>query len=94
MLTGKQFKRHRAFLTIVQACALGSVYSSDPRVWSEGVDIPLSRGWKWHDQVVAHSTFQDTLSLHELQTYCVRVNAPSHISSNFIIAISFIPQRL
>ncbi|CAA7269968.1 unnamed protein product [Cyclocybe aegerita] len=55
-------------------CAVGSRFSSDPRVLLDGVQSYHSAGWKWFKQVETGKTsFLSLPSLYDLQLYCLTV---------------------
>ncbi|PPQ77624.1 hypothetical protein CVT25_011235 [Psilocybe cyanescens] len=53
-------------------CAVGSRYSSDPRVKLDGVESMHSSGWKWFDQVqMLKPALLSPPNLYDLQIYCL-----------------------
>ncbi|KAJ3506007.1 hypothetical protein NLJ89_g7113 [Agrocybe chaxingu] len=55
-------------------CAVGSRFSSDPRVLLDGIESYHSAGWKWFNQVETGKTsFLSLPSLYDLQLYCLTV---------------------
>ncbi|KII84068.1 hypothetical protein PLICRDRAFT_367695 [Plicaturopsis crispa FD-325 SS-3] len=72
--------------TVLLVCALGSRYSSDPRVFLVYNETDLnSAGWKWFNQVQHRSSIYAPLSVHELQVICLsalflQASAALHVS--------------
>ncbi|KAJ8522471.1 hypothetical protein ONZ45_g984 [Pleurotus djamor] len=59
---------------LLTVCALGSRYSTDPRVLLEGSNTWHSCGWKWFSQIrVIRQSVLETPSLYELQFYTLAV---------------------
>ena len=66
--------RHGPFgATVLLVCAIGSRFTSDPRVLLDGSGHPHSAGWKWFALVegVRRLSFAPA-RLHNLQVYAVR----------------------
>lgn len=58
--------------TVLSVCAIGSLFSDDPRVLLDDVDSPHSAGWKWFRQVrVFQKAIYTRPCIFELQIYCV-----------------------
>lgn len=60
--------------TVLLVCAIGSRYSTDPRVFLPVANSDHSAGWKWFDQVqMVQKSRLAPPSLYDLQKYCVSV---------------------
>ncbi|KAJ3999289.1 putative fungal-specific transcription factor [Lentinula boryana] len=62
--------------TVLLVCALAAKYSEDPRVFSEGPEVPASAGWHYYVQVPivrTHLQLSVKPSLHEIQCYALGV---------------------
>src|ERR1700729_3835182 len=74
--------------TVLLVCAIGSRYSTDPRVFLPEANSDHSAGWKWFDQVqMVQKSRLAAPSLYDLQKYCVSVG--SYIAGD---AFSFVYQ--
>lgn len=74
--------RDRSFAAVLlSVCALGSLFSDDPRVFINGVEGAQSAGWKWFRQVTDVQQVQwGSPSLYDLQLYSVSCSSarPRH----------------
>jgi len=60
--------------TVLLVCAVGSLYSDDPRVFLDGTDSAHSCGWKWFSQVqVVKKSLLAPPSLYDLQFFSLSV---------------------
>jgi len=58
--------------TVLLVCAIGSRYSTDPRVFIPEANSDHSAGWKWFDQVqMSRKPRLAPPSLYDLQKCCV-----------------------
>ena len=59
--------------TVLLACALGGMFTDDPRVFLEGFDSPHTAGWKWFKPVQAarRAIRMQHPNLYDLQIACV-----------------------
>ncbi|KAF8634298.1 hypothetical protein AX17_004250 [Amanita inopinata Kibby_2008] len=69
---GLHFKDSLFGATVLLVCALGSKYSDDPRVFTEGSNTTRSAGYKWFKQVnISRRSFSMKASLYELQMHAL-----------------------
>ncbi|KAE9397123.1 hypothetical protein BT96DRAFT_86269 [Gymnopus androsaceus JB14] len=69
---GLHFKDRHFGAVVLAVCAVGSRFSSDPRVFEEGSSSEQSVGWKWIRQIQPIKTsFLVPPCIYELQLYCV-----------------------
>jgi hypothetical protein len=73
--------------TVLLVCAVGSLYSDDPRVFLEGTDSAHSCGWKWFTQVeIVKKSLLAPPSLYDLQFLSVRRNTSYSLSGSHTFA--------
>ncbi|KAE9397124.1 hypothetical protein BT96DRAFT_884198 [Gymnopus androsaceus JB14] len=71
---GLHFKDRHFGAVVLAVCAVGSRFSSDPRVFEEGSNSEQSVGWKWIRQIQPIKTsFLVPPCIYELQLYCIYV---------------------
>jgi hypothetical protein len=59
--------------TLLLVCAVGALYSNDPRVFLEEFESSHSCGWKWFMQVdIMKKKLMEPPTLYSLQRYAVR----------------------
>ncbi|KAE9397132.1 hypothetical protein BT96DRAFT_823714 [Gymnopus androsaceus JB14] len=71
---GLHFRDRHFGAVVLAVCAVGSRFSSDPRIFEEGSNSEQSVGWKWIRQVQPIKTsFLEPPCIYELQLYCVYI---------------------
>ncbi|KAF8824416.1 hypothetical protein HHX47_DHR8000398 [Lentinula edodes] len=80
--SGHHLSDHNFGATVLAVCSLASRHSDDPRNYINAMDYEQLIGWKWFRQIrLVRPSFVDTVSLYELQLYCL---AFSYLSSTTI----------
>lgn len=70
--SGHHLSDHNFGATVLAVCSLASRHSDDPRNYINAMDYEQLIGWKWFRQIrLVRPSFVDTVSLYELQLYCV-----------------------
>ncbi|KAJ7697817.1 hypothetical protein B0H17DRAFT_1006945 [Mycena rosella] len=68
--------------TLLLVCALGALYSDDPRVHCAAVPSGSPAGWRWFSQVqLQGQQLSSKPTLYDLQHYCVRSHFPKRTAS-------------
>ncbi|KAJ3986030.1 fungal-specific transcription factor domain-containing protein [Lentinula detonsa] len=80
--SGLHLMDHNFGATVLAVCALASRHSDDSRNYINPTDFEQLLGWKWFRQIrLLRPSFVDTVSLYELQLYCLSF---SYLSSTTI----------
>ncbi|KAJ7653435.1 hypothetical protein B0H17DRAFT_957451, partial [Mycena rosella] len=69
---GLHLRDQKCGTVVLTACALGTKFSEDPRVFLEGTNSEHCAGWRWCQQVrPVPTSFLVAPSLYDLQLICV-----------------------
>lgn len=71
---------------LLLVCAVGSLYSSDPRIFLEGTNRTQSSGWKWFTQVqIIKTPSVEPPTLYDLQRCAVSSIIRSSIFGSYVL---------